>query len=344
MKKTLFILVFLSILIAACNLPASPAPVIENTSLPPEPAQSLSPPTSTLEVQPTTDLPTFTPSVSLPGQPNPIHFAPNGTYLDITDMIPTAASKEYSINAMQGQIMSISVLPQVPDGDWGYLSLKIEGADGSSLCPQAPDTECLYWRGKLPSSQEYFVTLTPNGNAPQFVMRVAINPPGKDLQYFQYSNPASGISLTYPDTFAPAIPVYGNYKINPEFTLHLIDTKTYEKTNLGEVYLFLSSSSDSQIVADCTAPNENGGGGEQVVGNEVINGYTFVHSTSEGAGAGNYYQQEVYRMVQKNVCYEVIYYIHYTNIGNYTPGTVTEYDSVALMKKFSSIFATLTIK
>jgi hypothetical protein len=49
-------------------------------------------------------------------------------------------------------------------------------------------------------------------------------------------------------------------------------------------------------------------------------------------------------MVNKNVCYEVIYFIHYTNIGNYTPGTVTEYDSAALMKKLNNVLATFTIK
>jgi hypothetical protein len=97
-------------------------------------------------------------------------------------------------------------------------------------------------------------------------------------------------------------------------------------------------------VTTCTDPNPNGGGPEQVVGNEVINGYTFVHSTSDGAGAGNYYQQEIYRMVNKSVCYEVIYFIHYTNVGNYTPGTVTEFDSVALMQKFYGVFSTFTIK
>jgi len=202
----------------------------------------------------------------------------------------------------------------------------------------------MFWRGVLPSSQDYFVTLTPNGDVPQFVMRVAINPPGKDAQYLQYNNSATGLSLTYPDTFAPAIPVVGNYKTDPELTLHFIDSKAYDKTNLSEVYLFISSTSDAQVVATCTEPNQNGGGPEQVISNEAVNGFTFVHSTSEGVGAGNIYEQEIYRMVNKNVCYEVIYFIHSTNIGNYTPGTVTEFDRDALIKKLYGVFSTFTIK
>jgi hypothetical protein len=175
-------------------------------------------------------------------------------------------------------------------------------------------------------------------------MRVAINPPGKEFQYFQYQNPATGLSLTYPDTFAPALPVAGNYKTDPELTLQFIDSKAYEKTNLSEVYLFVSSTAEAQTVATCTEPNQSGGGPEYPAGDEVVNGLTFVHSTSEGAGAGNYYQQEIYRTVHQNVCYEVIYYIHYTNASNYTPGTVTEFDRDAVMQQLDDVFSTFTIK
>lgn len=277
---------------------------------------------------------------------NVIQFQENGTYVDIADSLGVGSSKTYSISAMEGQIMSISTLPQIPDGNWGYVDLTIKGTDGTVLCPKLPDTACAFWRGVLPSSQNYSVTLTIDTDMDTlpFVMRVAINPPGKDYQYFQYTNEKTGLSLTYPDTFAPAVPVYGNYKIPPELALHLIDSKTYEKTNLSEAYLFVGSSSDAQIVATCTEPNPNGGGFEQITDNEVVNGYTFVHSTSGDAGAGNFYQQEVYRMVNENVCYEVIYFIHSTNIGNYTLGTVNEFDKDALMQQFNSIFSTFTIK
>ena len=370
MKKILSFLFLLTLLMIACGAPLPAAvqnPVIENTVLPTQSVQFTSIPTLSAEIQstsqpttqptiqptiqptvqtviqPTAGFPTFTPPTALPGQPNQIRFAANGTFTDVTDYITTGSSKTYSINAMKGQIMSVSVLPQIPDGNWGYIPMQIKGADGSVLCPQSADSECMFWRGALPASQDYLVTLTPNGDVPQFVMRVAINPPGKDAQYFQYNNPATGLSLTYPDTFAPAIPVVGNYKISPELTLQFIDSKTYNKTNLSEVYLFIGSTSDAQVVATCTQPNQNGGGPEQVVGNEVVNGYTFVYNTSEGVGAGNIYGQEIYRMVNKNICYEVTYYIHSTNIGNYTPGTVVEFDRNAIIQKLFNIFSTFII-
>ncbi|MDP2777309.1 MAG: hypothetical protein Q8O48_06680 [Anaerolineales bacterium] len=349
--KNLLAFFFLLPFFTACAAP-SPAPtqtsVVESTVLPTALVRFTPIPTFTAEdqakVQPTTDFPTFAPPTAPPGRSNVIKFKANGTYADITDTIATGSSRIYSIKAMKGQIMSISILPQIPDGGWGYIPMQIKGADGSILCPQSSDSECIFWRGVLPSSQDYFVTLTPNDDVPQFVMRVAINPLGKAAQYFQYNNPATGVSLTYPDTFAPAIPVVGNYKTDPELALHLIDSKTYNKTNLSEVYLFISSTSDPQIIATCTKPNQSGGSPEQIVGNEVVNGFTFVHSTSEGAGAGNYYLQEIYRMAHKKVCYEVIYFIHSTNIGNYPPGVVTEFDRNALMQKLYGVFSTFTIK
>ena len=85
--------------------------------------------------------------------------------------------------------------------------------------------QCMFWRGVLPASQDYYVTLAPNIDVPQFVMRVAINPPGKEFQYFQYQNSATGLVINIPDTFAPALPVAGNYKTDPELTLQFIDSK-----------------------------------------------------------------------------------------------------------------------
>ncbi|NOT05112.1 MAG: hypothetical protein HOP27_10990 [Anaerolineales bacterium] len=345
MKKNISLLL-LSLLITACAAPtATPLQpsIAETIASPTEPVQFTPLPTLTAKAQAAVQ-PTLTPPAMPIGQLNEIKFKANGTYADVTDTIALGSNKTYTINAMEGQVMSISILPQIPDGSWGYIPMQIQGADGSVLCPQRPDSECMFWRGELPASQDYFVTLTPNGDVPQFVMRVAINPPGKAAQYFQYNNPATGLSLTYSDTFTPALPPVGNYKTNPELALHFIDSKSYDKTNLSEVYLFLSSTSDAQAVATCTDPNPNGGGPEQLIGNEVVNGFDFVHSTSDGAGAGNYYQQEIYRMVNKSVCYEVIYFIHYTNIGNYTPGTMTEFDSDAIMQKLGDIFVTFTIK
>ncbi len=343
MKKNLFLL--LVMFLSACAAPAvesalEPAQMIQLTPIgtfTPIPTSTTIPPT----VAPTEAFPTYTPPTALPGQPNEILFAANGTYTDVTDNIPAGGSKTYSLNAMQGQVMSVSILPQ-PDAA-STISMQIKGKDGSVLCPKSADEQCLFWRGALPASQDYFVTITPDGDTIQYVMRVAINPPGKGFQYFQY-NSTTGLSVTYPDTFALALPVRGNYKTDPVLALQFIDSELFEKTNLSEVYLLVSSTSDAQTVATCTEPNQSGGGPEYPAENEIINGLTFVHTTTEDAGAGNYYQQEIYRTVYNNACYEVIFFVHFTNASNYTPGTVTEFNRDAVMRNLEAVFSMITIK
>ena len=348
MKKILFFL--LAVMLSACAAPVS-IPAMENATEPPQaiqftPTLTFTPiPTLTAElptVAPTEGFPTYTPPTVEAGQPIEIRFPVNGTYADVTDNIVAGGSKTYSLNAIQGQVMSVSILPQASAAS--TISMQIKGKDGSILCPQSTNEQCLFWRGMLPVSQDYFITLSPDGEGLQYVMRVAINPPGMGFQYFDFKS-ATGLSLTYPDTFAPALPVQGNYKTDPVLTLQLIDSELYEKTNLSEVYLMFSSSFDSKIVSTCTEPNPNGGGGpEYPTGEETINGLTFVHTTAEGAGAGNYYQQEIFRMVSNNACNEVIFFIHFTNVGNYAPGTVTEFNRDAVMRNLEAVLSMVKVQ
>ena len=349
-----FLLLILFIL--ACNGPVSMSAPVAQTTIVPEQVIQFTPtsadvpvplasatvaPTSTFTaIPPTQGFPTFTPPIQAT-RPNAVRFPPNGTYADITDSIPAGSSKTYIVNAMKGQIMSVSILPQADAAS--TISMQVRGADGSVLCPQPANEQCLFWRGILPASQDYFVTLTPDGSSIQFVMRVAINPPGKAVQFFQYTNLATGLSLRYPDFFAPALTVSGNYKFAPGLTLGVVDSPFYKNTNLSEAYVFVGSSSDAQMVATCTEPNQNGGAPEQLIGDEVINGYTFVHSSSDGVAAGNSYHQEVYRMARSGVCYEVILYLHSTNVGNYPDGTVTEFDRNGIIQRFYEVFSTIAI-
>ena len=59
-------------------------------------------------------------------------------------------------------------------------------------------------------------------------------------------------------------------------------------------------------------------------------------STSD-AGAGNFYEEIVYALKGSSPCLAVRYYIHSTNINNYDPGTVREFDRAALLTDFDKI-------
>jgi len=278
-------------------------------------------------------------SVANPGiSASPIQFGPNGTYVDILDSIPAGKSKTYSVRAMKGQVMSVS-FHQNDESEWTSIPMQIIGADQTVLCADV----CEFWRGVLPATEEYFVTVTPAADAIDFLMRVAINPPGAATQSFLYANKYESASLTYTDMFAPALfPVAQVSRIQPELALRFIDTQFYANTNLFEAYFLFGSSTDAQAVSTCTQ-TASLGGPETGNGDVTINGVSFTKSVGGGVGAGNIYEQTYYRTVHNGICYEITYFFHYGNIGNFDPGSVKEFDHTALIQKFDQILSTLTL-
>lgn len=276
---------------------------------------------------------------ALAGSVYTIRFAPGGTYVDIPDSIRSGESKTYSVNAMKGQVMSVS-FHQNEGTEWVYITMQVIGADRSVLCAG----DCEFWRGVLPATQTYFVTVTPSGDATDFMMRVAIDPPGASTQTFLYENSYRNASLSYTDLFAPAFfPGAPMYRIEPELRLRYIDTQSYANTNLMEAYLLFGSSADPQIVSTCTEPVILDAG-ETVTGNVMINGVSFTKTESGGVGAGNIYEQTHYRAAHNGTCFEITWFIHYANIGNYVPGTATEFDREALLQRFDQVLSTLTLE
>lgn len=269
----------------------------------------------------------------------PLQFGPNGTYVDVIDSIQGGDSKTYSVRAMKGQGMSVSI-HQNEAIAWTYITMRIVGADGSVLCAD----ECEFWRGDLPATQDYFVTVTPSADASDFVMRLAINPLGAETQSFLYENKYRNASFSYTDLFAPALfPGAPMYRIPPELSLRYIDTQSYENTNLIEAYLLFGSSTDAQVLTTCTEPITLDAG-ERVAGDLMIDGVSFTKTESSGVGAGNVYEQTHYRAVHDGTCFEFTYFIHYGNIGNYDPASVTEFDHGALLQQFDQVLATLTLR
>ena len=281
---------------------------------------------------------TSTPEITFDRNANAerIRFAPNGTWVELSGKIAANSSKRYILSAMQGQIMSVSI-PQGP-----AFTVGVAGADKKPLSdPKNPQP---FWRGGLPSTQDY--TLTVNSQAGgAFSLRVAINPPGQasqDFWYFDGKIPYVGISYT--DEFAPTeVQVPVNIKGAPMLTLAFIDPAFYSpRTNLIEAYLVLAATSDPAIVASCTQPSTQVA--ETVTGQVKVNNYTFTRSEFSGAAAGNRYDQTAYRTVWNNNCIELVFLIHSANIANYPAGTVVEFDRATLLNKFEAILGSFIAK
>ncbi|MEP7135315.1 MAG: hypothetical protein ABI904_10320 [Chloroflexota bacterium] len=353
----LFILLLLSL--SACTfqvdvLTPEPSANLDLLSATPRPFPTFTPttlsdsaaPTETPPPYPTSPAPpTITPS-PLPRNIGtyPIRFAPDGTYVDVVDTIVAGTSKTYSVNALKGQVMSIS-FHQSDIGNWTVVPLKIVGADGTVLCPQNENTTCYFWRGVLPVTQAYFVTLTPFIDIQDFTLRVAIDPPGTASQSFQYVSQSKNASFTYSDEFAPVrFTEMHFYKFEPEAVFQFIDTQSLSGTNLIEAYFIFSASADPALVESCFQPPDwvtN----EVVTGEVNINDVKFVRNTRGGVATGNIYDEISYRTRLNEVCYEARYLIHYADVALFPPEmNVREFDRVALLQKLDAILSTLIIK
>ncbi len=67
-------------------------------------------------------------------------------------------------------------------------------------------------------------------------------------------------------------------------------------------------------------------------------------ATFTGAAAGNRYDETVFVIKNAPLCTAVRYFIHSTNIGNYTQGTIKEFDKTALLAQFDKIRESLVFE
>jgi len=312
-------------LMAPLLVSAVPPTVTIDTSIP----TPTTVPTPTLEPTPTPDV-AYDPQAKA----DRVKFALYQTWVELKGATSNTGDVRYVLSAMQGQVMSVSIL-QGPS-----FTVEVAGAD------KKPLTDALnpqpYWRGVLPSTQDYFVTVRSQVEAP-FDLRIAINPPGQETQNFDVLDAQYSVALGYSDEFAPV-----DYQLpfdprgTPLATLYFIDPSFYyPTTNLIEAALMLTATSDPGVVSTCTQVSRSG---ETVTGQVSINGYAFTRSEFSGAAAGNRYDQVFYRTVWQDKCFEVIFLVHSANIDNYPPGTVVEFDRTALLAKFEAVLATFVAK
>jgi hypothetical protein len=263
---------------------------------------------------------------------NRIQFPAGGTWVKVGTYLEEGESIEYVLTATQGQVMSLSI-----EQSWFFT---LEVSDDTSTLTE-PNHERSFWRGALPASGDYFITVNAQV-AGDFTLRVAINPPGHTYQYFDYTSPQQTATLRYPDEFAPTTYTpAGEFKGNPALVLQFIRLDFYSpNTNLLEAYFLYSEIYNSQEVETCTQPLPQL---ETINGQKTFNGIDFTQSEAVGVAAGNIYDQVIYRTVYNNVCYEMVFFMHSGNIGNYTPGTVEEFDRAALLGKFEGILSTFRV-
>jgi hypothetical protein len=187
-KRTLIVSVLLvaSLLLAACG--TTPAPTTVPTvggvasdtpgATSPSPSATTAPqPSATEQPQPTatdTPIPSATPLPTSPPEPTAteepaaerISFAPGGTSAVVEDNLAAQGAHRYVLGVMAGQLMEVSVDPQ------DKVQLLVYGADGTVL--KSGMGGGAFFRGTVPSTQDYVVELHAGGEAVSYSLWVMI--------------------------------------------------------------------------------------------------------------------------------------------------------------------------
>lgn len=169
-------------------------------------------------------------------------------------------------------------------------------------------------------------------------IRIADDPGGLP-QVFESGS--DGFSIRYPLGYTVE-PNYTYTEFGPSKSIHgvkfTIPASIAKGTNLG---------SDSYVSVEqipavnvCTASLFLDD--PRVVATSVTdNGMMYSVASSTGAGAGNRYAETVYAIPGSNPCIAVRYFVHYSVIDNYPPGTVNQFDEASLTAQFDTIRHTL---
>lgn len=165
--------------ILACSAPQQATPSLATatpeTSPPtPEPPTS-EPPTSTPvpptstpvppTVTPEPPIPTPEPPAPVEPEPTRIAFGPGRTSATVSGYVEQNGIARYVLRALADQAMAVDITS--PNDD---VLLSIWGADGLPLKRHVDDRA--YWRGRLPSTQDYFIQAVSVGAATNYELHV----------------------------------------------------------------------------------------------------------------------------------------------------------------------------
>jgi hypothetical protein len=165
--------------------------------------------------------------------------------------------------------------------------------------------------------------------------------PYPDVEVLSYQNISYNFRFNYPNDFSFVTPSYAN--LEDKIVQIQVPKSTYGNTNFGDADFYVSAVY-AKSLQDCLKLNLPEGSTGFVDSDKVsINGVSYYKTAGNGAGAGNFYESKTYRTYHNDFCLEIGQTIHTSNIGNYTPGTVTEVDKNPVWQKLDGIMQSFSL-
>lgn len=288
----------------------------------------------------------------LANQPVRIRFKRGETTVTLHGHLAIGETKRYVLSVFAGQTMRVIFSPP-----W-ESELVIVGQDGTVLKSRASGGN--FWRGKLPSTQDYFIDLTVPKSAQEnkdFELSVLVNLPGQTTKWITHRDEKAGFELRYSDYFIPDAEPNGRYTgagRKAIFSLDFIGNEFFEGTNLRQVSFFIATSNEveidsslieeAEIDSTCTSCDDR----EGALGQEVINSVTYrkCEYIDHDMG-GRRYRGEIYRTIHNNTCYEVGFVIYDGSVDmeryNNPDSDIREFDQGGVLQKLREVLSTFKL-
>jgi hypothetical protein len=206
-----------------------------------------------------------------------------------------------------------------------FFILAVVAASSVSLYFMSDDAKCrvagIRCGGSQPAENACLAGATECNDTPQ------TNQP---LIYKSFKEDAYGVSFEYPDSMAAVsandnsglyVPQYFKQSGGKVLASFAWPQTEFANTNFSQASVTVAANENASTLADC---NQIAGEGQTSTG--VKDGMFYRYETS-GAAAGTMSKAKVYHVLRDNVCIEVSLLVMNTDIGNYEPGAVTEFDS-----------------
>lgn len=224
-----------------------------------------------------------------------------------------------------------SVMLQWGDGRTVDLQ-QTASADGARYAGTAGADSLVFW------SRGNGARLEEPGEGARPCIRVAADPGGL-TQVF--ADAARGFSLRYPAGYSVDT-AYRYQALGPGHEISgvafTVPASAARGTNL---------SADSRLSVETLDQGDCRAGRFLAPGTQdsavTAGGTTWSVARTTDAGAGNRYEETVYAIPGSRPCRAVRYFLHWTVVENYPPGTVREFDRAAVLDRMDAIRATLVI-
>lgn len=195
------------------------------------------------------------------------------------------------------------------------------------------------------------VTQNNQNNQPAQNQQSSSTQSDQTANWDSYASPAKyGFSIKYPADFGfntdyNKIKTLGYIPVCDELTVACVfyTGNAYKGTNFEDAGVSVNINKNLNTEAKCYNFKVSTNEAQTPVADVDINGVTFKSATGGDAAAGHFMKTQEYRNFHNGQCYEIAQRVGSTNIGNYTPGTIKEFDQSQVWQKLQEVVNTFRL-